>query len=150
MDFWSVLNSPIVLTLLSFVFGSIIAAAISARWQRRSQKHSVRLLLAQEILNTYHRYIRFLKKTDNYEDVDDFDELHIDMLTKCGMAKVIFSQEVADRLKKLANKMATIQDLRLQAHYSERHKIEKAFEKNLTDVYVEGRLAIEDMFTLIK
>ena len=150
MNTWDVLNSPLVLTVISFIFGGIIASAISAEWQRRSQRHSVRLVLAQEILKTYHLYLRLLKNKNNDNDQEEFDQLHSDMLSKAGMAKVIFGEKVGNRLARLTSKLASIHDLKLQAHESKRRKIEHAYENNMNELYVEGREAIEEIFNVIK
>jgi hypothetical protein len=132
------------------MFGGVLATAISAAWQRRSQRHSVRLMLSQEILKTYHQYLRYLKRNDNYEDTEEFDQLHSDMLSKCGMAKVLFGEELAIGLQKLAAKLANIQNLRLQAHNNQRPKTKRAFEKNFTEVMFEARQVIEEMFNVLK
>jgi hypothetical protein len=150
MELWDLLNSPIILTIVSFLLVGVLASAISAAWQRRSQRHSLRLILAQEILRAYHNYIRYLRRRDNIEDTDEFSELHAEMLSRSGMAKVLFDEEIALGLGRIANKLATVQDLRLKAHSSDRPKLDRAYKRNLEDAYAEARLVIEAMFNKMK
>ena len=145
MSLWKILNSPLVLTVVSFLLGGILASAISAMWQRRSQKHSLRLMLAQEYLKSYHQYIRYLKRYEDF-DPDEFDHLHTDILSKCGMVRVLYGEMVGIKVQQIANKMSTIHDLRDQAISTGREKLKRAYEKNLNEVFVEGRIAIEAIF----
>ncbi len=66
------------------------------------------------------------------------------------MAKVIFNEAIALRLQKLANKLATVQDLRKKAHKSEGVKVKRAHKKVFSEVLIEARSAIEEMFAMLK
>jgi hypothetical protein len=143
MSIWEAVNSPIILTIISFLLVGVLASAISAAWQRRSQRHSVRLLLAKEILDTYHEYIRYLRREETIEDPNEFDRLHSDMLSKATMAKVLFNKDIAHRLRELAHKLANVQDLRVQG------RVQKAQNKR-TEVIIDTDAVIERIFMLLK
>ena len=98
MTVWDILNSSLSITIISFILGGILASAISAAWQRRAQRHSLRLTFLNDILNTYHEYVRFLHRNDTAEHGDVFDRYHSSMLSKTVMAKVLFGREVGNKL----------------------------------------------------
>ena len=48
MRLWEIVNSPIALTVTSFVFGGLMVSWLSARWQQRAQLHELRPLHARQ------------------------------------------------------------------------------------------------------
>ena len=50
------LNSDIAITILSFLLGGVIVSWLSFTWQKRAQKHAVRLVYARELIGTCHDY----------------------------------------------------------------------------------------------
>jgi hypothetical protein len=129
MTFWKFLNSPIVLTIVSFLLGGVLASAISALWQRRSQKHSVQLSLSQEIISTYQEYVRFLSRKSTIKEAEEFDRLHADLLSKARISRVLYGDEIADELISLAKRLANVQHLRLKGDFEHaENQREKAYK----------------------
>jgi uncharacterized coiled-coil DUF342 family protein len=140
---WEILNSPFFLTITSISLGGIIATTISAAWQRKSQRHSLRITLTKEILDLYHDYIRYIKNADVPEAVETFDRLHSGFISKAKMAKVLFNDEIESKLKKIANKLATVHDLKIHG------RVQKAKSK-YQDLFEDADEILEKLFQFLK
>ena len=114
MSFWEILNSPILLTVISIVGGGILVTAISTHWQNKSRKHSVRLSLAQSIFDIYYEYIRYLNKEDLSSTQNEFDKIHSSFLSKARISKAIFNDKISKDLVSLSRRLATLRDLRIR------------------------------------
>jgi uncharacterized protein YjbJ (UPF0337 family) len=143
MTIWEILNSPFFLTIVSIVLGGVIATIISAAWQRRAQRHSLRMTLTKEILNLYHDYIRYIKNDDMSDAVGEFDKLHAGFISKAKMAKVLFDDEIEGKLKKIANKLATVHDLKI-------HGREQKAKSKYQDLFEDADEVLEKLFQFLK
>ena len=142
MKLWDLINSDFSITLLSFLLGGIIVTWLSSMLQRKSQKHSVRLLFIRELIGIYHDYIRFLRRDEKINNYEEFDELHTEMLSKSYMANIIFDEELGKDIRSLANKLCTCQQLR------EEGKLVKA-EQQRVGITKDGQSIIERLYTYI-
>jgi uncharacterized membrane protein YccC len=109
---WDALNQPLSVTIVGFLLGGVLASLISAFWQRRSQRHSVRLELMQDLLRCYQEYMRFLRRPESDTDDREFDRLHSEFVSRTKMAGVLFGAGTRDSLMLLAQRMASVHALR--------------------------------------
>ncbi len=143
MNIWEILNSPFIVTVISFALGGVVVALVSAKLQQRGQRHSVRLVLTREILATYHEYVRFLRRARNPEDEgddDEFDRLHAELMSRTRITKVLFSYNMHQDLTRLASRLANIQQLR-------RDGAQEQAKAKLIDVYQHAESIFEAMFS---
>jgi hypothetical protein len=141
MSWWEITNSPIVLTLITLVWGSAVASWVTALWQRRSHRHEVKLQYVQDVINSYQEYIRLVKGSPTRLEGEDFDEVHSRMLSQAKVAGLLFKDKsVGQGWKLVIDKLANVRALRLEERDS------TLTEKKLHQVFAEGDIAIERMF----
>lgn len=137
---WEILNQPLSVTIVSFFLGSVLASFISAKWQKRSQRHSVQLGLMQDTLRCYQEYMRFLRRTDTTnDDQHEFDRLHSEFVSKAKMAKVLYNLSIGNSVVYLTQRMATVYELKQQG------KHEKAMEQ-CKEIYQLADATFEAMY----
>ena len=143
VSIWEVLNSPIILTTISLLWGALVASQISLLLQKRSYKYQARMQYAKEILDVYYKYIRILRRGDPESlKTDEFDDIHVHMLSLSKSAKALFTDQlIADELKTVCDSLPTIRD------YIINKKQEKA-EKALVKVYSEMNIVIERIYQI--
>ena len=105
-------------------------------------RHPATLFL-RYALDLYHDYIRYIKNDDVSEAVETFDILHSGFISKAKMAKVLFNSEIEGKLKKIANKLATVHDLKIHG------RVEKAKGK-YRDLFEDADEVIERLFHFLK
>ena len=130
---WEIINSPIFLTLISLVWGSFIASAMTYMWQKQSHNHELRLAFIKEILTVYHQYIRLLKGNIENLKGEDFDEIHGNMRTLVNVSKILFrNTEINQGWEYVSNLMTTVRSCRLEGKFSKADKLllEAFKEKN--------------------
>ena len=140
MSPWGVLNSPLVITVVSFALGGLLVAVVSAKLQQRAQRHSVRLAITREILGVYHEYIRFLRRPKEAGDEAEFDRIHAELMSLTRITRVLFSEATNHELGRLAKRLANVQQLR-------REDNTEHFQEKLTDAYRHAESIFETMFT---
>lgn len=144
MNFWDLLNSPFILTLMTIVVGGFIASWLTTAWQKRSHQYQIRLELAQRILASYQAYVRLIRSNpDGLTDVE-FDRLHSQLLAQAKIAKVVFTDSaIGEEWERVASRLASIRGLKMQDR--DVHMI----GRKLVEVYGEANSAIELMFNHI-
>jgi hypothetical protein len=142
MDIWKIINSPFIISLISVLLGGIVASIISLTWQKRAERHSMRIELLKDILRAYHEYVRFLRRDDMINNQNEFDRVHSEMLSKAKIAYVIFDNQFGKKLRTITDKMNNVHNLRKQG------MIEKA-EKERLEVYEQADSIIENLYLFL-
>jgi hypothetical protein len=93
MNWWDVLNSPIVLTMITLLWGSLIVSWIASLWQKRSQQYEIRLQFAKDVLKTYQEYIRLARGSTERLQGGDFDMIHAEILSQARIASLVFKDQ---------------------------------------------------------
>jgi hypothetical protein len=141
MNWWQVINSPIILTMLGLLWGSFVAARITALWQKRSHHYQVKLKYAQDVISAHQRYIRLLKNEESSVSGEEFDELHSRMVSYAKIAKFLFTDAAIGKgWQSVVDRLTSIRGLRI-----DKRNI-SLVEKKLKDVYPEANDLIERMF----
>jgi hypothetical protein len=142
MTFWEIINSPIVLTIISLIWGSLVASWVTALWQKRSHQYEVKLQYAQDIVNAYQKYVRMLRSTSERLSDNDFDELHSRIVSYSRIAKFLFREKkVGENWIEVVDKLANIRNLRMQGRDF------LLVDKKLKELYPEANVTIENMFS---
>ena len=139
MNLWDIVNSPLVITIVSFILGGLLVAVVSAKLQQRAQRHAVRLSVTRELLSIYHEYIRFLRHADDPGDEAEFDRIHAEFMSRTRITRVLFSRSINDELISLAKRLANIQQLRRDGEV-------KHIQPKLKDAYQHAETIFESMF----
>jgi hypothetical protein len=140
MNWWDVLNSPIVLTMITLLWGSLIASWIASLWQKRSHQHEVRLQFAQDVLKAYQEYVRLARGSVERLQGGDFDTTHAEMLSQARVASLIFKdQNIAAGWKLVIDKLANVRNLRLNDKDS-------LAEKKIIEAFADADKTIEAMY----
>ena len=140
---WDFLNQPLIVTVVAFLLGGVLASVISIAMQRKGQRHSLRLEEARQITIAYYDYIRFLRRADTVDDLDRFDRLHIEMMSKARISRVVFGEEVGEALGQLAYQMQNTQNLRRQGKST-------AAGSQLLTIYEDAQKLTEMMFRQLR
>lgn len=137
---WNYLNSPFVLTIISLVFGSLMASWITSIWQRRAYHHQVKVQYAQDIVKIYQEYIRLLRG-NNKSKTDDFDLIHPRLVHLSKVTGFLFkNKHIGEKWATIANQLSSILDLQRQG------RDKKLIERKLKALYDDGEDVIEKMF----
>jgi hypothetical protein len=140
MSWWDVLNSPIVLTMITLFWGSIVASWIASLWQKRSQQHEVKLQFAQDILKTYQDYIRLARGSTERMQSGDFDTIHAEILSQARIASLVFKdQNIAAGWRLIVDKLANVRSLRLSGK-------DALAEKKIIEAFADADKTIEAMY----
>lgn len=142
MKLWDLINSDISITVFSFVLGGVLVSWLSFSWQKRAQKHAVRLTFARELIGTYHDYIRFLRREEKINNEEEFDELHTEMLSKSYMANIVFDKALGQKIRALADKLQNCHQLRKQGRLAKAEQCRTENAKYAQEV-------IEQMYKLL-
>lgn len=139
MTIWDIVNSPVALTVIGLLWGSIVTTWITATWQKRAHQHEIKLECAKNILSIYHDYIRLLKGSLDSLSGKEFDNINARLYTEVKIAKLIFkNKDVSKQWKSVAGSLANIRQLRLEKS--------KLTDEKLDDVYDKATMATELMF----
>ena len=142
MTLWEIFNSPIVLTIISLVWGSLVASWITALWQKRSHQYEVKLQYAQDIISAYQKYVRMLRSTSEHLSDKDFDELHSHIVSYSRIAQFLFKgDKVSESWMAVVDRLANIHTLRIQGREF------SLIDKKLKELYPKANVAIENMFS---
>lgn len=139
MNLWDFLNSPLVITVVSFALGGLLVAFVTARLQQRAQRHSVRLAITQQLLDVYHEYIRHLRGPIESNNEADFDRVHAELMSRSRITKVLFGKSTSHELERLANRLANVQQLRKTGQHSH-------VPVKLSEAYRHAEQIFESMF----
>jgi len=140
MRLWEIVNSPIALTVTSFVFGGLMVSWLSARWQQRAQLHELRVANARDMLTAYQDYIRVIRGRTMGLNGPTFDTVHAQLLATAKVASFLFANaEVGASWQSIAGKLAAIHDCRL------REQDDRA-KRLLKEVYKAADQAMSLMF----
>jgi hypothetical protein len=141
MNFWEVINSPLILTIVSLIWGSLIASWVTALWQKRSYHHQIKLQYAQEIISIYQEYLRLIRSETANISRGDFDKIHPRMVASAKLINLLFwNKRIGQIWLSVTNKLNSTCDLRIQ----ERDR--SLIDRKLRDIYPEADKAIETMF----
>lgn len=141
MNVWDALNSPIVVTVVSLTSGSVIAAWITALWQKRSHCYETKLQFAQDIVSTYHEYVRLLKHDAKYLSDIDFDAVHSRLLSAAKVVSFLFrDKQVGPGWLEVASKLSSVRGLKLQGRDS------TLIDRKLVEIFQVCDPLIEAMF----
>ena len=139
MTAWEIINSPLTLTIISLVWGSIITTWIIASWQKKTHRHEIKLECAKNILSIYHEYICLVKGNSEVLAGKEFDSINARLYTEVKIAKRIFKdKEIAQHWKSVAGSLANVRKL-----CQEKSKL---VSEKLDDVYGKANTATELMF----
>lgn len=154
MDLWEIVNSSLVITIMSLIFGSILASWLAALWQRRARQYDIKLQQAEKLLLTYHEYIRILKGDVDKLRGDDFDRLHSQLFAQTKVASLVFkNKKVSENWKAVVEELAIIRGLRLPQKLQDGSEKEGKKPRNpevksrFDNVYKMARIATEKMFS---
>ena len=139
MTTWEIINSPLTLTIISLIWGSIITTWITASWQKRAYRHEIKLECAKNILSIYHEYIRLVKGNPEFLKGKEFDSINGRLHTEIKIAKLIFKdKEVAHHWKSVAGSLANVRKLCQENS--------NLVGEKLDDIYNKANSATELMF----
>jgi len=140
MKWWEIVNSPVSITAISMLWGSIAASWITFMWQKRAQRHAARVECAQTIVAGYQEYVRLLRGKPEGLDGKEFDSLHVRMLSQTKIAAVLFrDKRVGIEWRSALDRLATVRGLRLAGR-------EDSVEEKMDGVYQIASGATERMF----
>ncbi len=138
MNWWEVINSPIVLAILTLIAGSFIATWVTSIWQRRSQSHAVKLQYTKDIIIAYQDYVRILKGDRSRLEGEEFDEVHSSLVSLVKIVGIIFKDnEIEKNWKVVINRLINVRDLRLQ------RRAATLVERKFRGAFKRGEKAIE-------
>src|SRR5258705_8354218 len=83
------LNSPVVITIISLVFGGVVASIWSAAYQRKRQVFDLRVAGIKTLLDMHARYLHTYLTAQTKENHEDWMKL----LTTIRYVKVLFPSE---------------------------------------------------------
>lgn len=139
MTIWEIVNSPLILTIIGLLWGSIVTTWITALWQKRAYRHEVKLGCAKNILAIYHEYIRLFKGNTELLAGKEFDGINARLYTEVKISKLVFkNKDVGNQWKLVARSLASIRQLRLEKS--------KLVDEKLDDIYEKASIATELMF----
>lgn len=142
VSLWEVVNSPIMLTTISLLWGAFVASQISILLQKRAYIYQARMQYAKDILDAYYKYIRILRGDPAKLTSDDFDEVHVHMILLSKSAKSLFKDpKIVGGLTTISDSLPTIRDYKIN------QKQEKA-EKALVKIYSEMNIVIERIYQI--
>ena len=144
MSLWQVLNSPLILTVITLLGGGLAVSAISAMWQRRAQQHAAQVHYAREIMSAYQTYVRQINASREPGTSDQMDEIHAQMLTQTKLARFLFRDP---RVSEDWNAVAT--DLTDAGGFKRTGHPEKASHR-MVSVYRNAESAIEAMYNELR
>lgn len=87
---WDIFNSPLVLTILSLLWGALVASTIAELWQRRARRQQLRAQQTKDMLSVYHRYVRLLRGNPSQLDGPRFDDIHAQFLSLNKLNLLLF------------------------------------------------------------
>ncbi|RLC70000.1 MAG: hypothetical protein DRI81_19695 [Chloroflexi bacterium] len=141
MSFWDIVNSPVILTLVTLIWGSLVASWVTALWQKRSHHHEVKLKYAQEVTSAYQEYIRMIRSNLDRLSGKDFDDLHSHMVSQARIAGFLFrDKRIGQSWQTVIDKLASVRALRVEG------RDPTLIERKLREVYEEADKAVEGMF----
>jgi len=141
MSFWEIINSPLVIGLISLLWGSIVASGITYLWQKRAYQHQLKIRCANDLIEIYQEYIRFIRGTAEKFDNSKFDEIHSEMISKAKIAGLLFkNKNIGKQWEQVAGKLANIRSLILDG------RDEKLVQRKMKEVFTMGNQAEEIMF----
>jgi len=143
MTTWETINSPIVVTIVSFFLGGVLATAVASLMQRKSQRHAVRVQLLHDWLRAYHDYMRFLRREDMIDNQDEFDRVHAQMLSLAKIGRVMFGDHLGKQLVSLTDKMGNCHSLRASG------KTTKSKNQRV-EIYKQADEMIELLYALLR
>ena len=113
MWFWELLNKPIVVTVVSFLFAGVAGAALSQRWQRHAKLMDLQIQQLRDLEQVYHHYFRLLKGDVAGLSGEGWDTTHAQLFSLSQFNRSLFRGESA-RLgwTEVAQHMATLRDHR--------------------------------------
>ena len=136
MDTGTIVNSPLVLTILGLLWGGIIASWITALWQKRNPHHELKLKYAQEVIEAYQEYIRLVRGT-KIPPRTDFDELQIAMMSHAKVVGHLYSnKEIRKLWASTIDKLSSIFDLKTKG------RSQSLVENKLVEIYDDSNQAI--------
>lgn len=140
MDIWTIVNSPLVLTILTLLWGSVVASWIAALWQKRNHHHELKLQYTREIVDSYQEYIRLIRGNKKTTKAD-FDVTHAAVMSRAKIIGYLFDNKEIGRLwVTVVDKLSSVFDLKLKS------RNQSLVEKSLVDIYFDSNCAIELMF----
>lgn len=143
MTVWETINSPIIVTVVSFFLGGLLASVVAHGMQHRSQQHAVRVQFLHDWLRAYHEYMRYLRRDDMTDNQDEFDRVHAQMLSLAKIGHVIFGNEVGIRLVALTDKMQNSHSLRKSGR-------ETKSKNERTEIYKKADEIIEQLYSVLR
>jgi hypothetical protein len=144
MNLWQILNSPLVLTIVTLLGGGLVASTISAMWQRRAQQYAAKVQYAQEIINCYHAYVRLINGNKERLTGDRADEFHAQMLAQAKLARFLFRDPHAgEAWRKVSLALADAAGFKRSGHDEKANKL-------MAHVYGNAEAAIEAMYNELR
>lgn len=130
MNIWEVANSPLILTLIGLVGGSIVATWLTGLWQKRAHQHEIRLECAKNILSIYHEYIRLLKGKPEFLIGKEFDSINARLYTQVKISHLVFkNKEIAKQWRSVAGSLANVRQLCLEKSKLVNEKLDSTYDK---------------------
>ena len=144
MNLWQILNSPLVLAIVTLLGGGLVASTVSAMWQRRAQQHAAKVQYAREIITCYHAYVRLINGDKEHLTGDRSDEIHAQMLAQVKLARFLFrDSQAGEGWRKVALGLADAAGLKRAGHNEKANKL-------MTHVYGNAESAIEAMYNELR
>lgn len=132
MNIWEFFNSPIILTTITLIWGSLIASWITALWQNRSHRYEVKLQYMQSITKTYQEYIRLIRDTSSNVSGENYDTLHADIVSQMKFISFLYKNKlIGEGWDIVIAQLANIRGLRIEG------KNTNFIDNKLKDVYPE-------------
>jgi hypothetical protein len=140
MSAWEILNSAVVVTVLSLLGGGIVASSVAAMWQRRNHRYTVKLQYARDILSAYHAYVRLVNGNRTRLDTEVYHEVHAQMLSLSKIAALLFEDvQVGERWLAVATGLGDAAGFRLGGR-------DEKTRQRMSDVYQHAASATQAMF----
>jgi hypothetical protein len=144
MSLWQILNSPLVLAIVTLLGGGLVASTISAMWQRRAQQHAAKVQYARETINCYQAYVRLINGDKEHLTGDRTDEIHAQMLAQVKLARFLFlDPRAGEAWKKVGIDLADAAGLKRAGHNEKANKL-------MINVYSNAESAIEAMYNELR